>query len=344
MLLPSLTDLGNWLANTGVPGLQTFLNALMGKSELNEFSGGLKTVNNIGVNLGDAFRTKIVPAVKGLGKGVGWLWEQGKKLWAGLQSGYQVALPFLRDALDRVKDAINNVRTSGVNWMPLLKNLGTALKWVAIIIGAILVASIEGLAVTIQAGAWAFKNVFVPALRFAVDGVLGFLRVIKGFADFMAKLPGPLGAPWRAASRELEWAIEKVEGLKRAIDGVPTHKNVSFTVTVNGKKENVTQYSDGTVSIGGVKARAMGGPITAGEPYWVGENGPELITPGGSGFVTPLSRMRGTGGGGTIVVERLIVQAAMASPEQVGAAVVTGLQSLAARGRPVTLRTLGVVQ
>jgi len=41
-------------------------------------------------------------------------------------------------------------------------------------------------------------------------------------------------------------------------------------------------------------ARASGGPVTAGASYLVGEQGPELYTPGASGFITPNS-------GGTVV-------------------------------------------
>jgi len=45
-------------------------------------------------------------------------------------------------------------------------------------------------------------------------------------------------------------------------------------------------------------ARAMGGSVTGGNSYMVGENGPEVVTMGGSGVVTPSS----VGGGGTNIV------------------------------------------
>lgn len=40
-----------------------------------------------------------------------------------------------------------------------------------------------------------------------------------------------------------------------------------------------------TIPVGVTKARAKGGPVSAGTPYLVGEEGPELITPSRSGFV-----------------------------------------------------------
>ena len=47
----------------------------------------------------------------------------------------------------------------------------------------------------------------------------------------------------------------------------------------------------------GAPGRAVGGPVSAGRPYIVGENGPELFVPSGGGQVVPNGRM---GGGGTV--------------------------------------------
>lgn len=41
--------------------------------------------------------------------------------------------------------------------------------------------------------------------------------------------------------------------------------------------------------------RAMGGPVTAGRPYIVGERGPELFVPGRNGGIVPNSRLGGSG-------------------------------------------------
>lgn len=52
-------------------------------------------------------------------------------------------------------------------------------------------------------------------------------------------------------------------------------------------------------ALGGVfgGGKATGGMVTGGTTYLVGEKGPELFTPGGSGFITP----NGGGGGGTTI-------------------------------------------
>jgi phage-related minor tail protein len=57
--------------------------------------------------------------------------------------------------------------------------------------------------------------------------------------------------------------------------------------------------------------------VSAGKSYLVGERGPELLTMGANGYVTPNSAM---GGGMTIVVNAL-------DPKAAGKAVVDAIQS-----------------
>lgn len=59
----------------------------------------------------------------------------------------------------------------------------------------------------------------------------------------------------------------------------------------------------------GAKHRAMGGPVSANAPYWVGEKGPELIVPRGSGTVVPNDQL----GGGVVVQQHLHFDATLES-------------------------------
>ena len=52
--------------------------------------------------------------------------------------------------------------------------------------------------------------------------------------------------------------------------------------------------------------KARGGPVTAGEPYIVGEEGPELFSPSQSGTITPNDELGGPMGGG-IVIQNLSI-------------------------------------
>jgi len=53
--------------------------------------------------------------------------------------------------------------------------------------------------------------------------------------------------------------------------------------------------SDGRLNAGKIEARAAGGPVEAGQPYLVGEEGPEIIVPDNSGTVVPNYGLRPNG-------------------------------------------------
>ena len=49
--------------------------------------------------------------------------------------------------------------------------------------------------------------------------------------------------------------------------------------------------------------KAKGGPVKAGNPYIVGEEGPELFVPGATGTIIPNNNLQGSGrgAGGTVI-------------------------------------------
>jgi hypothetical protein len=74
-------------------------------------------------------------------------------------------------------------------------------------------------------------------------------------------------------------------------------------------------------------ARAMGGPVTSGTSYLVGEQGPELFTPGRNGSITPNHSL----GGGRGAVINLTVNGAI-DPEGTARAIINVLNNSSYRG------------
>ena len=72
--------------------------------------------------------------------------------------------------------------------------------------------------------------------------------------------------------------------------------------------------------------KAAGGPVNAGTTYLVGERGPELFTPSGSGNIIPNHKMGGGGGGISITVNGAL------DPEGVARQIVTILNNSTYRG------------
>ena len=86
------------------------------------------------------------------------------------------------------------------------------------------------------------------------------------------------------------------------------------------------------------KGKALGGPVTGGTPYIVGENGPELFVPGRSGSIVPNdvlagSASRGSGGGGNTYA--INVQAGVGDPRAIGQQIVEYVKKFEQANGPV---------
>lgn len=114
-------------------GVSVFFKALGGGSEANEFSGNLKTVNNLGVKLGNWIRNDFIPAAK---KFAGWLKNEAipavrdfaVKLWNDLQPTIkQVSKTVREDIIPAVKKFADKFREA---W-PTIKRVANILGDVA---------------------------------------------------------------------------------------------------------------------------------------------------------------------------------------------------------------------
>lgn len=87
-----------------------------------------------------------------------------------------------------------------------------------------------------------------------------------------------------------------------------------------------------------VEPRALGGPVTAGSPYLIGERGPELFVPDISGTVVSNADLKGGGGtplGGGVVIN---VNAGMGTDgAEVGRQIVDALKAYSRRNGPLPL-------
>ena len=86
---------------------------------------------------------------------------------------------------------------------------------------------------------------------------------------------------------DLDTAKRYAEELKTRVEQIPDRR-VAVTVEAD-IDERLEQYGTGGVRdrLGGYQARALGGPVWAGQPYLVGERGPELFLPSQNGTVVP---------------------------------------------------------
>ena len=110
--------------------------------------------------------------------------------------------------------------------------------------------------------------------------------------------------PWRKSANAL--GISLAHGLHEAFDDVQkAAKALAQEIFKQLSQIKVivqVNLSTGSTDERNAKKRQHGGPVRAGEPYIIGEVGPELFIPGMSGKVVPSgAAMRMAGGGGTEV-------------------------------------------
>jgi hypothetical protein len=147
---------------------------------------------------------------------------------------------------------------------------------------------------------------FNEALQFTqpvVDGVFQSLTAVadgtktaqQAFADFLMTIANMLVD---VAAQMIATYI--AIGIARSFAGVPSGDKASIPGSIgtmtNGAVVTPTGFQG---QFGGFAAN--GGQIQGGKSYIVGERGPELFTPGASGFVTP-NHALGMGGSNNIVV------------------------------------------
>jgi hypothetical protein len=174
------------------------------------------------------------------------------------------------------------------------------------------------------------RKLAVGGMSSEEQSVLDALMVKWGLAGTMTQ--DTLDGMAKAISENTHEGILDVQGLIAAI-GILLQYNgrvVNLSVVTSSSKlappgppPGPGYTWDGTKW---VKKKALGGPVSAGSPYIVGEVGPELFVPSTSGQIVPNNQMGGMGG-----VNITIYQAS--NPQAVAAAVVAKLNQSMRYGR-----------
>ena len=313
-LSSSLKNIRDTLAAKLIPtfakvaeGAQVFLDALTGKSELNEFSGKLKTLNNVGVKLYEGFQllwsgltmnnsvaaefgddleglvlvgrslrsfweNRLVPAVKAL-------WGAGKKLsgWVKndlmpvIRETVQKWLPVFKKGWEDIKAAFGSTSGSGTGLKTALSVLGKLVEYMASNGIRNLAIGVRALGIALRAAAWVVNSVVLPAIR-AIWSVFSTVigDVLEGAATAFGWVPG-LGPKLRTAADQFRVFRDNVNA---ALNGIKDRYVTVNVRTVNAGKRNYIQKVGTGGSRGG---RASGGGMEIGATYQVNEDGQELL-------------------------------------------------------------------
>jgi len=137
---------------------------------------------------------------------------------------------------------------------------------------------------------------FGLAVFFIIKHWHGILNFIKGVPKKIGNLLGKVGGFVKTAFEKVgnvilspfKWAFNKIAHLWNSTVGRLRFEIPSWVPGIGGKGFNMPQLPEW---------KAVGGSVTGMKPYIVGEQGPELFVPGGSGSIVPNHRLGGMGGG-----------------------------------------------
>lgn len=193
-------------------------------------------------------------------------------------------LPILQSALDKVKPIIEKIMEWVTANPELTRNilLATfAISGLVAVVGAlglVLPAIITGF--TLLSGPAGIIIGIIIALGIAVTNVTKIFLIFQN----------DMGLVWAGVKEmfkeSIDYIIELFNPLFKVIDKV---KNALSSIA-SGVKGAVSKVSSK------LSGKATGGGVQVGQPYIVGEKGPELFTPASNGSITPNYKMAGAGG------------------------------------------------
>jgi len=257
--------------------------------EIQESVGGAllpvlnRLLNEVIIPMTPIIEQLVNGALAGLGKAFEWIKIKATELLAkleetGIITAFQNAFNLLAAAFtESLWPAIQQVWVALQPWMPLFESI-------AKVVGVVVIGAVLLLIVT-----------FATLIQ-----IVG--SVISKIAEFITKVTEDLQPTLNVMKEGIDnitnTVITMVDWFNRAIESIK--KFLEQASRVSGA------VTGGVLSIitGGNKSsskRALGGPVTGGQSYLVGERGPELFTPIGGGSITP-NNMLGGGGGVSVGV------------------------------------------
>lgn len=246
---------------------------------LGTFSGRLKKLEPTFKRMGESMAPlidKLAPALADLAEnslpGIEKAMEASKPLWDTLAEH----APKIGDAISRFFDSIAD---GGPGANKFLGDFLTLVESQITMLGKVIgtLATLYGKAREVWIGV---GKIFVAGIKVILTAIG---KIVGAAATAFGWIPG-LGPKLKTAAAKFEEFRKKANA---ELDKITDEKVTVTIVTRHNDDGSVSAHhsSGGGGRTGGQEHRASGGPVRAGQPYLVGEEGPELITPTRDGWV-----------------------------------------------------------
>lgn len=135
---------------------------------------------------------------------------------------------------------------------------------------------------------WVWNSIIAPIIRFILNG---FANMVSGIASFLRALSNIPGFGWaKTAADNMDGAARKARELAAGIKDIPANKTV--LIQLKGQISdtalrilNASKTGKARAIMADAPGRASGGPVRAGQPYRVGEEGEEIFVPDRPGHI-----------------------------------------------------------
>ena len=134
-------------------------------------------------------------------------------------------------------------------------------------------------------------------------------NVKAGITSFGATIKGIWDGIWDGVARKVQEISETINSIVRKMTGL-INDAINAITSLASKAGSMVGFG----GFGG--ARALGGGVSSGSTYLVGERGPEMFVPDQQGSIIPTSRTGG--GGGTIINNNFSGATFLGTPEEIG--------------------------
>lgn len=247
----------------------------------------------------------------------------------------------IKGAAEDSQTAIYNLGEKTRGFFKFLGDHEEMLKRIATVIGAIFIGAKASAAVSAMKAALLLLIPAFETVTVAAGTTAAAEAAATGGASLLVALPAivgiatALGIGGLAAMYTWKGGNSGAENVNKVVKDLKAGKNIDFsgfvtTTTGTGAQGNSaasldaskTKFYKGTVytydpvkklyyiaDLAGnkdysVQPKALGGPVSGGRSYLVGEHGPEMFTPMGGGSITPNNRLNG--GGHTFILNGII--------------------------------------
>jgi hypothetical protein len=300
-LLPVLDKLQNWFTTKIAPAVTKFVTGMQdGTGAGGDFADKLESLGGTLQSVGSFLvqnRAVVVPLVAAFVSGVAVFKTitSVMRIFTGVQAALNLVM-----ALNPIGLVVLAIAALVAGFIFAYKKSETFRK---IVDGAF-----RGIA---AAASFMWEKVIKPVFRFLINTWLTVVgAIVNGAAKAFGWVPG-LGPKLKSAAG---WFNDFKKEVNAALDGTKDKKTITISTpgadtaisnlaTIKRLMHDISTAKPVKVPVqGGIGPllggkRALGGPVSAGKTYLVGERGPELFTASQHGRITPNSELGGSGTG-----------------------------------------------